>query len=62
MARRQRTLSGSLLDAPAGVDPSSWASDNLLTKAKPVAAPLACQCRPALAPQIWAAVGLACAG
>ena len=49
---RQRTFnrSGHILDAPTGVDPSSWAADNLLTKTKPVAAPLACQCRPSSGP------------
>ena len=46
MARRQRTLSGSLLDAPIGIDPTSWASDNLLTKPRSTPAPPACQCRP----------------
>jgi len=46
MARRQRTLSGSLLDAPTGVDPTSWASDNLLTKPRSTPAPPACCCPP----------------
>ena len=51
MARRGTfNRSGHILDAPTGVDPSSWAADNLLTKTKPVAAPLACQCRPSSGP------------
>jgi hypothetical protein len=47
MARRGTfNRSGHILDAPTGVDPSSWAADNLLTKTQPIAAPLACQCPP----------------
>jgi hypothetical protein len=49
MARRRTfNRSGSLLDAPIGIDPSSWASDNLLTKPRSTPAPQACQCRPSL--------------
>lgn len=48
MPRRQRTYnrSGSLLDAPIGIDPDSWANDSLLTKARPPEAPKPCHCPP----------------
>jgi len=46
MPRRTYNRSGSLLDAPLGIDPTSWVSDNLLTKPRATPAPPACQCRP----------------
>lgn len=44
--RRTFNRNGSILSAPAGVDPSSWANDTLLAKPKALPMPEACQCPP----------------